>query len=172
MPPSTSIAVRHPYPTMIQVASGATVTAPMLSPRDTPRHREAPVPREPVCGGGDERRIRAARSSADEGAEQRLELSKLYRSAHSPKAEAKQHGADQYDKFARVLRLETTTNDVSFFEHHRKVEHQDGHSTRELAPLKKTIYSLVDLREILAGCNRRYLEFLSAWTMPPVASAI
>jgi hypothetical protein len=23
-------------------------------------------------------------------------------------------------------------------------------------------YSLIDLREILAGCNRRYLEFLSA----------
>jgi len=67
-----------------------------------------------------------------------------------------------YDKFGRVLRLETTTNDVSFFKHHRKVEHQDGHSTRELAPLKKTIYSLVDLREILLGCNRRYLEFLSA----------
>jgi hypothetical protein len=28
--------------------------------------------------------------------------------------------------------------------------------------LKKTIYSLIDLREILLGCNRRYLEFLSA----------
>ncbi len=62
----------------------------------------------------------------------------------------------------RVLRLETTTNDVSFFKRHRKVEHKDGHSTRELASLKKTIYSLIDLREILAGCNRRYLEFLSA----------
>jgi hypothetical protein len=71
-------------------------------------------------------------------------------------------GVKMYDKFARVLRLETTTNDVSFFKHHRKVEHQDGHSTRELAPLKKTIYSLIDLREILLGCNRRYLEFLSA----------
>ena len=71
-------------------------------------------------------------------------------------------GVKMYDKFGRVLRLETTTNDVSFFKHHRKVEHQDGHSTRELAPLKKTIYSLIDLREILAGCNRRYLEFLSA----------
>ena len=67
-----------------------------------------------------------------------------------------------YDKFGRVLRLETTTNDVSFFKHHRKVEHQDGHPTRELAALKKTIYSLIDLREILLGCNRRYLEFLSA----------
>jgi hypothetical protein len=42
------------------------------------------------------------------------------------------------------------------------VEHRDGHATRELAGLKKTIYSLIDLREILAGCNRRYLEFLSA----------
>ena len=71
-------------------------------------------------------------------------------------------GVKMYDKFGRVLRLETTTNDVSFFKHHRKVEHQNGHSTRELAPLKKTIYSLIDLREILLGCNRRYLEFLSA----------
>ena len=71
-------------------------------------------------------------------------------------------GVKMYDKFGRVLRLETTTNDVSFFKHHRKVEHRDGHSTRELARLKKTIYSLIDLREILLGCNRRYLEFLSA----------
>jgi hypothetical protein len=39
-------------------------------------------------------------------------------------------GVKMYDKFGRVLRLETTTNDVSFFKHHRKVEHQDGHSTR------------------------------------------
>lgn len=67
-----------------------------------------------------------------------------------------------YDKFARVLRIETTTNDVSFFKHHRKVEHKDGTETRELAPLKKSIYSLIDLREILLGCNRRYLEFLSS----------
>jgi hypothetical protein len=71
-------------------------------------------------------------------------------------------GVKMYDKFGRVLRLETTTNDVSFFKHHRKVEHRDGQLTRELASLKKTIYSLIDLREILAGCNRRYLEFLSA----------
>jgi len=73
-------------------------------------------------------------------------------------------GVKMYDKFGRVLRLETTTNDVSFFKHHRKVEHRDGHATRELAGLKKTIYSLIDLRQILLGCNRRYLEFLSALT--------
>jgi hypothetical protein len=67
-----------------------------------------------------------------------------------------------YDKFARILRIETTTNDVSFFKHHRKVEHRVGHPTREVAPLKKSIYSLIDLREILLGCNQRYLEFLSS----------
>jgi hypothetical protein len=67
-----------------------------------------------------------------------------------------------YDKCGIVLRIETTTNDVSFFKHHRKVEHRNGPSTRELAPVKKSIYSLIDLREILHGCNRRYLTHLSA----------
>src|SRR5271168_4989352 len=67
-----------------------------------------------------------------------------------------------YDKFGCVLRIETTTNDVSFFKHHRKVEHRQGPPTRALAAVKKTIYSLIDLREILLGCNRRYLEHLSA----------
>ena len=69
---------------------------------------------------------------------------------------------EMYDKFGCVLRIETTTNDVSFFKHHRKVEHRDGLPTREIAPLKKTIYSLTDLREILFGCNRRYLDHLAA----------
>jgi hypothetical protein len=67
-----------------------------------------------------------------------------------------------YDKAGIVLRLETTTNDVSFFKHHRKVEHRDRPPTRELAPVKKSIHSLIDLREILLGCNRRYLAHLSA----------
>ena len=71
-------------------------------------------------------------------------------------------GVKVYDKFSRVLRVETTVNDVSFFKHHRKVEHRQGAVTRELAPLKKSIYSLIDLREILAGCNQRYLAFLSS----------
>jgi hypothetical protein len=75
-------------------------------------------------------------------------------------------GVKVYDKFSRVLRVETTVNDVSFFKHHRKVEHKDRHSTRELAPLKKSIYSLIDLREILLGCNQRYLAFLSSLDDP------
>ena len=67
-----------------------------------------------------------------------------------------------YDKHGIVLRIETTANDVSFFKHHRKVEHRTGPATRELAPVKKSIYSLIDLREILFGCNRRYIAHLSA----------
>jgi len=35
-----------------------------------------------------------------------------------------------YDKHGIVLRIETTTNDVSFFKHHRKVEHRKGPATR------------------------------------------
>lgn len=75
-------------------------------------------------------------------------------------------GVKVYDKFSRVLRVETTVNDLSFFKHYRKVEHRDRHVTRELAPLKKTIYSLIDLREILLGCNQRYLAFLSSLDDP------
>ena len=67
-----------------------------------------------------------------------------------------------YEKHGIVLRIETTSNDVSSFKHHRKVEHRQGPPTRALAPVKKSIYSLIDLREILLGCNRRYLAHLSA----------
>ncbi len=52
-----------------------------------------------------------------------------------------------YDKFGLVLRIETTANNVSFFKHHRKVEQRDGTTVYKLAPLKKSIYSLGDLRK-------------------------
>ena len=42
------------------------------------------------------------------------------------------------------------------------MEHRQGPATRALAPVRKTIYSLKDLREILLSCNRRYLEYLSS----------
>lgn len=77
-----------------------------------------------------------------------------------------------YDKFGRILRIETTTHDVSFFKHHRTVEHRDGSNEFKLAPLKKTIYSLGDLRRLLAASNRRYLEFISAIEDPTVGSKI
>ncbi len=67
-----------------------------------------------------------------------------------------------YDKLGTILRIETTTNDVSFFKHYRKVEHREGPSSMGFAPMKKNIYSLADLAGILFACNRRYLAHLSA----------
>jgi hypothetical protein len=67
-----------------------------------------------------------------------------------------------YDKFGRILRIETVANDVSFFKHHRTVEHRDGSSEKKLAPVRKTLYSLGVLSHIMHACNRRYLEFLSS----------
>jgi hypothetical protein len=67
-----------------------------------------------------------------------------------------------YDKFGIVLRIETTTNDVSSFKHYRKVEHRKGPSSTGFAPMKKTVYSLSDLAGIFFACNRRYLAHLSA----------
>jgi hypothetical protein len=67
-----------------------------------------------------------------------------------------------YDKLGLVLRIETTTNDVSFFQHYRKVVHRDGTESHQFAPFKKSIYSLPELAPVLGDANRRYLEFLSA----------
>ena len=67
-----------------------------------------------------------------------------------------------YDKFAHILRIETTVNDVTFFKHYREVIHRDGTSTQKEASMKKNIYSLKPLREIVAASNHRYLEFISA----------
>jgi hypothetical protein len=67
-----------------------------------------------------------------------------------------------YDKFGIVLRIETTTNDVSSFKHYRRVEHREGPSSTGFAPMKKNIYSLGDLAGILLACNRRYLAHLAA----------
>ena len=71
-----------------------------------------------------------------------------------------------YDKQGLVLRIETTVNDVSFFRHHRTVEHRDRTSEAKLAPMQKTIYSLAPLRDLLLAANRRYLAFLSDLTDP------
>lgn len=65
-----------------------------------------------------------------------------------------------YDKLGKVLRIETTVNDVSFFKHHRKVEHRDGTSSVELASLRKNIYSLPVLKTFMAAANSRYLAFI------------
>lgn len=71
-----------------------------------------------------------------------------------------------YDKFGVMLRLETTSNDVSFFQHHREVVHRNGTTSMKRAPMKKTIYSLPILAMCMSACNRRYLTYLMALSDP------
>lgn len=71
-------------------------------------------------------------------------------------------GIKMYDKFPWLLRIETFTNDVSFFRHPRRVEHRDSTFSYKTAAMRKTIYSLPDLAKLMHACNRRYLAFLSA----------
>jgi DNA-binding MarR family transcriptional regulator len=68
-----------------------------------------------------------------------------------------------YDKFRKILRIETTSNDISFFKHFREVVHRDGTTSHKMASLKKNIYSLSFLADNLKASNKRYLEFISAF---------
>jgi hypothetical protein len=74
-----------------------------------------------------------------------------------------------YDKHGLILRIETTVNDVSFFKHHRRVEHRDGTWEMKTAPLKKSTYSLPALVDLMRAANRRYLEFISTLDDPSAA---
>jgi hypothetical protein len=65
-----------------------------------------------------------------------------------------------YDRGGRILRIEATSNDITFFHHHRKVVHRDGSSEYKVAALKKSIYSLTDLAGLMAAACRRYLDFV------------
>jgi hypothetical protein len=69
-----------------------------------------------------------------------------------------------YDEFSKILRIETTSNDVSFFKHYRKVEHKNGTSSMKIARMKKNLYSLAPLLSLMNGANKCYLDFISAFT--------
>jgi DNA-binding MarR family transcriptional regulator len=74
-----------------------------------------------------------------------------------------------YDKHGLVLRLEATSNDVSFFSHYRTVIHRDGVGrSMKVAPVLKSIYSIGVMAELLAAANRRYEAFLCALDQPTV----
>ncbi len=73
-----------------------------------------------------------------------------------------------YDQFGFILRIEVTVNDVTFFKQHREVQHRDGSREMKDAPMKKTIYSLPALRELLLAATQRYLKFISAIETPAV----
>lgn len=68
-----------------------------------------------------------------------------------------------YDKQDRVLRIETTVNDITIFRHYREVTHKDGTRETKYASMQKSIYSLGALAEQMQACNKRYLLFISQW---------
>ncbi len=68
-----------------------------------------------------------------------------------------------YDKQDRVLRIETTTNDISHFKHRREVKHRNGIREMKHAAMRKTLYSLGALAEKMKACNKRYLASISQW---------
>ena len=72
-----------------------------------------------------------------------------------------------YDKHGFILRVETTTNDVTLFRHHRMVEQLDGqrvmNSLRSRSP---STPSVPDLASISRAANNRYIDFLSTIDYP------
>jgi hypothetical protein len=68
-----------------------------------------------------------------------------------------------YDKFSKILRVETTSNDISFFKHRRDVVHCDGTKSNKIARMKKGIYSLSVLTDCLKSANKRYIDFISGF---------
>lgn len=74
-----------------------------------------------------------------------------------------------YVKAGLIARVECTVNDVTFFKHHRYVEQRNGERVFKLAPLRKSIYSLGDLRQLLHAANDRYLAFMACLENPDAA---
>ena len=66
-----------------------------------------------------------------------------------------------YDKKGIMLRIETTSNDVTSFKVHRKVEHRGGSASYQTVDARKYIYEMPLLMPVFRRCNQRYLVHLS-----------
>jgi hypothetical protein len=66
-----------------------------------------------------------------------------------------------YDKFGRVLRVETVINRPQEFFVHRTRFHRDGTSSTGYFPLAKDTGNLIHYQDQALACNRRYLEALA-----------
>ena len=67
-----------------------------------------------------------------------------------------------YNRPGGILRMEMTTYDVSFFKHYRQVVHHDGTKEQCLAAMKKSIYSLHDLAQLMQAGVKRYCQWLAS----------
>lgn len=69
-----------------------------------------------------------------------------------------------YDKGKKILRIETTINDVGQFIIYREVLTRSGKTVRRFTKMKKSIYSFYDLSKECQKSNSRYLDFLASLT--------
>lgn len=74
-----------------------------------------------------------------------------------------------YDKFGRILRIETVINDAKEFWVYRTRRHRDGTSSAGYYPMTKSVESLVDYQEQALACSRRYLDALAVVDDPAPA---
>jgi hypothetical protein len=74
-----------------------------------------------------------------------------------------------YDKFARILRVETVINGPQEFLVYRTRWHRDGTSSQGYYPMTKSVTSLVDYQKQALACNRRYLDALAVVNNPAPA---
>jgi len=73
----------------------------------------------------------------------------------------KSNSIKMYDKQDRVLRIETTTSDVSSFQCYRRVASRDGSRDPRRASVRKALSCLDTVFKVLLACNKRYLSAIS-----------
>jgi hypothetical protein len=81
----------------------------------------------------------------------------------------KRNWLKMYDKFGRILRIETVINSPKEFWVYRTQWHRDGTSAVGYYPMTKSVASLVHFQEQALACNRRYLEALAVVDDPAPA---
>jgi hypothetical protein len=74
-----------------------------------------------------------------------------------------------YDKFGRILRVETVINRPREFSVFRMRHHRDGTASSGWFPMNKDVGSLIHYQEQALACNRRYLEALAVVDDPAPA---
>jgi hypothetical protein len=74
-----------------------------------------------------------------------------------------------YDKFGRILRVETVINRPKEFSVYRTRHHRDGGASQGWFPMNKDVGSLIHYQEQALACNRRYLDALAVVDDPAPA---
>ena len=74
-----------------------------------------------------------------------------------------------YDKFGRILRVETVINRPREFSVYRTRQHRDGSTSSGWFPMNKDVGSLIHYQEQALACNRRYLDALAVVEDPAPA---